>query len=233
MFKRKLNDAQQHRRPRAELRDQTLDAARHIIATDGLRGLTARRLADACGYAVGTLYNLFETTDALIAELNLETLNALEAALDRQPPPEGSSPEAAVLHVARAALDFTSDHRQRWAAVLEFVPAAPHAYQAATTAVVDRLIRHLEDAMGKLGAGLPAQECRMAAAVLWAGFEGIVGLTAANSIATVSRADAWSMIRYLVATCLAGIERGAQASRHGRSRAAARPDGSPRRRRPA
>lgn len=201
-----MNVAQNRRRPREALRAQTIEAARAILAAEGLRGLTARRLADACGYAVGTLYNLFETTDALVAELNLETLAALEAALASQPPPGGASPEAAVLHLARVALDFTSAHRQRWSAVIEFVPEAPHAYRSATAAVVERLVGQLEGAMGSLGAGMPPPERRLAAAVLWAGFEGIVGLTAANSVALISEADAWAMIRYLVQTCLAGIE---------------------------
>jgi AcrR family transcriptional regulator len=205
VFKIKMNDAQIRRRTRATLRTETLAAARTILAADGLRGLTARRLAEACGYAVGTLYNLFETTDALVAELNLETLNALDAALECDAPPEDASPEAAVLHVARVALDFTSANRQRWSAVLEFVPEAPHAYREATAVVVERLIGHLERAMGGLDGGLRPEERRMAAAVLWASFEGIVGLTAANSIALISRADAWAMTRYLVQSCLAGI----------------------------
>jgi AcrR family transcriptional regulator len=200
-----MNDAHNRRRPRVELRARTLEAARAILAAEGLRGITARRLADACGYAVGTLYNLFDTTDALVAELNLETLAALEDTLRRQPPPDGATSEAAVLHVARVALDFTTENRQRWSAVLEFTPVAPHAYRDATAAVVERLIGHLEAALGRLGQALAPGERRMAAAVLWAGFEGIAGLTAANSLALVSKADAWAMVRYLVQASVAGI----------------------------
>ena len=66
---------------REELRRMALDAARAIIESDGLRALSTRRLAKAIGYTPGTLYQLFEDLDDLIIEVNVETLDALHAAL--------------------------------------------------------------------------------------------------------------------------------------------------------
>ena len=40
-------------------------AAREIAEKEGLRGLTARRIAREIGYTVGTLYNLFDNLDDL------------------------------------------------------------------------------------------------------------------------------------------------------------------------
>jgi AcrR family transcriptional regulator len=197
------------RRPkRDELRPRTLAAARAILEHEGLRALTARRIADACGYSVGTLYNLFATTDALIAELNLGTMAELEQALAANPPPRTAAPERAILHVARTALDFIDRNRGRWSAVLEFVPAMPHPRHAETATTADRLIGHLEAALGDLGTRLAGPERRVAAAVLWASFEGILALTAKNNLGMIARADAWTMIRVMVRNFLMGLAAG-------------------------
>ena len=51
---------------RDELKALILDCAREIAEEEGLRGLTARRIATEIGYAPGTIYNLFSNLDDLI-----------------------------------------------------------------------------------------------------------------------------------------------------------------------
>ena len=68
---------------REELYQLALGAARDIAEAEGLRGLTARRIAAEIGYSVGTLYNVFVNLDDLIIHLNGSTLDQLYKALSQ------------------------------------------------------------------------------------------------------------------------------------------------------
>lgn len=61
---------------RDELRTLILEAAWSIIGQENAEGLTARRVASEIGYAPGTVYNLFESMDDLILNINLRTLGS-------------------------------------------------------------------------------------------------------------------------------------------------------------
>ena len=74
-------------------RQAIIKTAREIIATDGAKGLTARKLADAVGYSPANIYKYFENMDEVLdavrqegwqqyatmqAEIDLEGLSPLE-----------------------------------------------------------------------------------------------------------------------------------------------------------
>jgi AcrR family transcriptional regulator len=111
-------------------RQVILNAALKIIATEGLRRLTMRRLADDVGVEAMSLYNHIPSKDALLDGLHERILVALEA-----PPPQARHWQAFARHQAHAL------HR----ALL----AHPHAIPlfatrpAATPAAVARLDRYL------------------------------------------------------------------------------------------
>ena len=52
-----------------ELRDMALAAARAVIADEGWPGLNVRAVAARMGYSVGTIYNIFEGLEDLVAAL--------------------------------------------------------------------------------------------------------------------------------------------------------------------
>ena len=63
MLKMSLMDEQMRER-----RGRILEAARELLAERGYAAVTVRELAERCGVSVPTLYNRFESKDALIAE---------------------------------------------------------------------------------------------------------------------------------------------------------------------
>ena len=63
MSKMSLMDEQMRER-----RGRILEAARELLAERGYAAVTVRELAERCGVSVPTLYNRFESKDALIAE---------------------------------------------------------------------------------------------------------------------------------------------------------------------
>jgi AcrR family transcriptional regulator len=64
-----VSKSQRREREKQELREQILDAARHLLASHGCEGVTIRRIAEAIEYAPTTIYLYFEDKNALIREL--------------------------------------------------------------------------------------------------------------------------------------------------------------------
>lgn len=62
---------------REEIRELALNAAEKIVAEQGFNGLSARKIASAIGYTVGTIYLVFKNLDDLIMQVNARTLEAL------------------------------------------------------------------------------------------------------------------------------------------------------------
>ena len=59
------------------IRQYLIKIGRDIVETKGLEFLTARKLSEASGCSVGTIYNQFSNMDNLVAEINIQTLNNL------------------------------------------------------------------------------------------------------------------------------------------------------------
>lgn len=54
------------------LRERLLSAAKEMLLREGYAALTMRGVADACGVAVGTMYNYFPSKEMLAASVMLE-----------------------------------------------------------------------------------------------------------------------------------------------------------------
>lgn len=69
-------------------RDRILEAARGRIARGGMAALTMRTLAREAGLSVTTLYNLLGGRDAIVTALIEDSIDQMDAALDREAPLE-------------------------------------------------------------------------------------------------------------------------------------------------
>ena len=59
------------------IRTYLISVGREIVESKGMEYLTARKLSDASGCSVGTIYNQFSNMDNLVAAINLQTLKRL------------------------------------------------------------------------------------------------------------------------------------------------------------
>ncbi len=103
---------------REELYELALGAAREIAEAEGLRGLTARRIASRIGYSVGTLYNVFVNLDDLIVHLNGSTLDQLHQTLDQEP--RSGAPETDLSVLLAGYVRFTHERRHLWNLLFEY-----------------------------------------------------------------------------------------------------------------
>ena len=65
------------------IRQKLLATGRHLVVEKGAPFLTARKLSEASGCSVGTIYNQFSSMDDFIAEQNEQTLSELFAYLSQ------------------------------------------------------------------------------------------------------------------------------------------------------
>ena len=165
---------------RDELHAMALVAAREIAEREGLRALTARRIAREIGYTIGTLYNLFDNFDDLIVHLNGTTLDTLYEALAGQRLDE--EPEAALRALARAYIRFTSNHPNLWSMLFE--PSALHGEQLPDWyhEKVRRLLGLAEQALASLFPAGQEELRHHSARVLWSGLHGICSLAHAGAL---------------------------------------------------
>ncbi len=84
LAKRPLTGASERReRGRQEMRSAILDAARDIVAAEGVDGLTVRAVATAVGYSAGALYEYFESKEAILSALYFEGTEGLGSQCQR------------------------------------------------------------------------------------------------------------------------------------------------------
>ncbi len=176
-----------------------LAAAREIAEAEGLRGLTARRIAGRIGYSVGTLYNLFEDLDELIFRLHVTTLDDLHeaCALDRRT----GEPEADLRALGQAYIGFTGEHPRLWDLLFEHRLPEGRPLPDWYLEKVARLLVLVEAAIAPLFA--PGQEVERlhSARVLWSSLHGMCSVASAGKLAETETlaAMADSLVRNYVA----------------------------------
>ncbi len=178
-----------------------LAAAREIAVAEGLRGLTARRIAGRIGYSVGTLYQLFEDLDELIVHLHVTTLDALHEACTLAP--RTGEPEADLRALARAYIDFTGEHPRLWNLLFEHRQPEgrplPDWYQEK----VARLMALVEAAIAPLYSPGRETERLHSARVLWSSLHGMCSVASAGKLAETESLAA--MADSLVGNYVAGL----------------------------
>jgi AcrR family transcriptional regulator len=188
---------------RAELMALALDAAREIVAREGFRGLTARRVAQRIGYSVGTLYNVFENLDDLIVHLDASLLDRLYAAVtDGQPEIDI---EVALKALAGRYIAFVETNRNEWDLMFEHKLPPGQDLPEWYYTKLRRLLALVEDTLAPLfGAGDAAARAR-AARVLWAGVHGIATLAGTGKLSIITAEGAGELIDTLIETYVAGM----------------------------
>ncbi len=178
-----------------------LAAAREIAEADGLRGLTARRIAGRIGYSVGTLYNLFEDLDELIFRLHVTTLDALHEACALAP--RTGEPEADLRALGRAYIGFTGEHPRLWNLLFEHSLPEGRPLPDWYLEKVARLLVLVEAAIAPLfSPGREAQRLH-SARVLWSSLHGMCSVAIAGKLAETESLSA--MADSLATNYVAGL----------------------------
>ncbi len=194
-----------------QLRELILNAARSIIETNGLAGLSAREIARRIGYSPGTIYNMFENLDDVVLHVEARVLDELDARLAAAL--TDNVPQDRAARLAEAYLAFTHEHPKLWNLLFEhYMPGGsdtPPWYQER----LELLMNRVETALAPLFPPGAEAERKRAARVLWAGVHGITSLSTTNKLSNITAEAAGPFVDDLVKNYLAGIAANAASSR--------------------
>lgn len=194
---------------REEIHQMALDAAERIVVAEGYKGLSARKLAAAIDYTVGTLYLVFENLDDVVRQVNERTLDNLHAWLQQRSDP-AAPPEEAVLALARAYIAYAETQAPRWNMLFEYIAAQGSALPQSHLEKVGKVFGLVEAALAPLADRAGSSEVEQAARVLWASVHGICLLKISQRMELAGGQDAEAMSRTLIENFL----RGFRAARH-------------------
>ncbi len=188
---------------RDHVKNKVIEVSRNLLRDSGLAGLQARKIADASGCSVGTIYNLYGNLDTVIIVTNTGTLSDLREALVKVAASSDSLAER-LEALAIAYLDFAVERNNEWRAVFEHRFAdktvVPDWYRETQT----ELFAILEKILGPaLADPVERQE---AARALFAAVHGIVALALDEKLREFDRAATERQILFVVTTIARGLE---------------------------
>jgi AcrR family transcriptional regulator len=188
---------------RDHVKNKVIEVSRNLLRDGGLAGLQARKIADASGCSVGTIYNLYGNLDTVIIATNTGTLGDLREALVKVADSSDSLAQR-LEAVAIAYLDFAVERNNEWRAVFEHrfaektvVPDWYRETQMELFAIVEKIL---------VPVVVDPVERQEAARALFAAVHGIVAIALDEKLRVFERAATERQIRFVVSTISRGLE---------------------------
>jgi AcrR family transcriptional regulator len=177
-----------------------------LVTKGGRQVVTARAIANAIGYAPGSIYNAVGDLNQVFLRVNASTLNALADELEGVVASTRSAnePSRVVLDVAERYMRFVTSHDRLWAAVLEprLSVAPPPAWYASTRKRLAKLVDSI------LVPFFPnASERYRAGVSLWAALQGVAALAISGNLEfDAGQLDPIDIAHSIVRRYLSGVE---------------------------
>ena len=188
---------------RQRIFEDAMDAATEIAQTEGLGGLTVRRIAKQIGCSVGTIYNVFDNLDTLILHLNGRTFDSLHEELTKVE--AIGEPRAVVASLTETYLVFVRDNANLWNVIFEHVWPAKYPLPNWYHEKIERLLKLLATILAPLFPEGREEENYLAALVLWSGLHGINSLVATGKLGIVTSETAKVLSELLVSIFFGGL----------------------------
>ncbi len=189
---------------RDELREMALLAAEQIVVEQGYEGLSARKVAAAIGYTVGTLYLVFENIDDLILQVNARTLDRLHARMTESQAISGDARDY-LMQLGQAYIRFADDDPHRWAMVFEHRLSEERMLPAWYQEKITRMFALVEKGLEPLAKQRSRQEITQAAGALWGGVHGICILAITDKLGIAGVDSVQEVTQSLISNYLKGF----------------------------
>ena len=189
---------------REELREMALSAAEKIVVEQGYGGLSARKVAAAIGYTVGTLYLVFENIDDLVLNINARTLDRLHAQMIQSPAKPGEAREY-LLQLGHVYIRYANEDPHRWAMVFEHRFSEDQSVPAWYQEKIVRMFAVVEEGLKPLATQRPQKEITQAARAIWGGVHGICILALTDTLGIAGVDSVQELTRSLISNYLKGF----------------------------
>lgn len=191
---------------REEIRELALNAAESIVASEGFNGLSARKIAGAIGYTVGTIYLVFKNLDDLIMQVNARTLEKLEAEVTTAG--KSSGQKEALRRFGQAYFTFASNNPHLWSLIFEHHVAGGGDLIPELGERIGTLFQIVETEIKSLNPKKKKQSIHRAALALWSGVHGITILAISDKLFMAENVTPPEMIDQLIDNFLKGYQAG-------------------------
>lgn len=187
-----------HTRP--ELLQLATEAGWNIVRTQGVAEFSARKVAAAIGYTIGTIYNVFGTHENLLLHINGKTLDHWFAAMEHEM--QNVKSAKAIHTLAAFYIDYSHANRAIWQILFETSvnnDPLPDWYRQK----LRRFFAFLEQAIVAT-TKTTAAKARRDAQLLWAGIHGICVLSLSGKLELVGTETPHVLAKSLIDTYLRG-----------------------------
>jgi AcrR family transcriptional regulator len=189
---------------REELQEMAIKAAERIVVEQGYAGLSARKVAAAIGYTVGTLYLVFENLDDLILHVNARTLDRLHARMSES---QAHCVDASdcLLQLGQAYIRFADEDPHRWAMVFEHRFSQAQVVPAWYQEKIERMFALVEEGLQPIAKQHTHAEITQASRALWGGVHGICILALAGKLGVAGVDSVQDLTKTLITNYLKGF----------------------------
>jgi len=189
---------------REEIREMALTAAEKIVSEQGYKGLSARKVASAIGYTVGTLYLVFDNLNDLILQVNGRTLDRLHAQMVKE---QAQYPDARerLLQLGHTYIRFADEYPHCWEMIFDHRSAEGQGMPEWFQEKVARMFALVEAGLEPLAKHHSPQEIAHAARALWGGVHGICILAITHKLDVVGVDSVQDLTQSLMSNYLRGF----------------------------
>ena len=189
---------------REEIKEMALNAALTILEEEGAKKLSARKVASAIGYTVGTLYLVFKNQQEMVLHLNALTLDDINEWLESRSA-HCTTPRDCLQTLAEAYIDYALERGARWNLLFDTVVAENEELPGWYLMRLGRLFGRVERMLAPLKDEHEAIEIERAARVLWASVHGICTLKIRHRMDLAGNQTTGEMAQMLIDNFLKGF----------------------------
>jgi len=187
---------------REEMQEMAIKAAREIVAEEGVRELSTRKIAAKIGYTVGTLYHFFKNLDDIIMYVNSQTLDMLYEYLKHR---INKNKQTALISLANGYLDFSKKHFSEWQLLFEYPMPKDMQYPRWYEEKITKLFKLVEQSLSTQ-IKLPKIDLSRKSRVLWSGIHGVCLLYHTGKLHKTKSETAETLVEDLLKYYLAGLK---------------------------
>lgn len=181
-----------------------LAAAEQILSEQGPGGLSARKVAKAIGYTVGTLYLVFDNLDDLILQVNGRTLDRLHAQMVAEQS-RFQDPQERLLQLGHTYIRFANAEPHHWTLIFESRLPEGKGMPAWFQEKVTRMFSLVEAGLAPLAGHRSQEEIAQAARALWGGVHGICILAVTDKLGVAGVGSVQELAQALMSNYLRGF----------------------------
>ena len=189
---------------RDEIREMALSAVEGLVAEKGYEYLSARKVAAAIGYTVGTLYLVFENLDDLILQVNARTLDRLNLRMMAAAGGIGDDRKR-LMALGQAYIRFAEDDPHLWEMVFKHRLPSDRTLPAWYQEKVWRMFAQVERCLKPIAGHRTPGEIAQAARALWGGVHGICILAVTGKLGGVGVESVPDLAESLLSNYLDGF----------------------------